>query len=91
MAFRSSLSLCLALICIGHGTARAEMLVLNNAFELKIQNNGVPSTVGANVASYFLDGGNPVAGDPNTGPGDSAHAYDFVRFDDLFSGPASLP
>ena len=70
--------------------ARAETLVLNNPTELKIQNNGVPSILGANVGSYFLDGGNPVAGDPTTGPGDSAHAYDFLRFDDLFAGAGPL-
>jgi hypothetical protein len=73
-------------------TGWGETLLLNNPVELKIQNNGLPSTLGANVASYFLDGGNPVAGDPNTGPGDSAHAYYFLRFDDLFAGgPNALP
>jgi hypothetical protein len=92
MAIRSSsVSLALLLVGLASATAPAETLILNNPFELKIQNNGVPSTVGANVANYFLDGGNPVAGDPNTGPGDSAHAYDFVRFDELFAGPAALP
>src|SRR5687767_5359012 len=64
---------------------RAETITLNNPVEQKIQNNGLPSTQGSTVTSYFLDGGNPPAGGL---PGDAAHAYDFLRFDDLFGGAA---
>src|SRR4051794_12828952 len=72
--------------------ASAETAVFTDPFEMKVQNDGLPSVLGSSVAGYFLDGGNPVAGNPATGPGDSGHAYDFLRFDNMFgTAPGQIP
>src|SRR5688500_4411403 len=61
-----------------------ETLTFTDAYELKIQNDGVTSTAGTDVADYFIDGGATA--------GDAAHAYDFLRFENLFgSGLGQIP
>ncbi|MDB6155982.1 MAG: putative serine/threonine phosphatase [Chthoniobacteraceae bacterium] len=73
----------LALFCT-LAAVNADTLLFTDAFELKVQNDGLLSTLGADVPGYFIDGG--------TAAGDSAHAYDFIRFENLFgSGPGQIP
>lgn len=74
----------LVLLCTATSTY-AETAIFTDAFEMKIQNDGAPSTIGADVPGYFIDGGGTVAGD-------TAHAFDFLRFENLFGGdPGQIP
>src|SRR5688572_10844681 len=58
-----------------------ETLIFTDGFEMKIQNDGAPSVLGSDVGGYFLDGG-------GTTSGDTAHAFDFLRFENLYGDAA---